>query len=96
MSHPSLNMNVSLGTDPMKIFAFPGRHLGGDSDDGRARSNSQRLQSPFIVLENAGSTSCSHGNAGMSRALSSFRDARCGTACVLCDAGYIFAYASTV
>lgn len=80
----------------MKIFAFPGRHLGGDSDDGRARSNSQRLQSPFIVLENAGSTSCSHGNAGMSRALSSFRDARCGAACELCDAGCICAYASTV
>lgn len=83
----------------------PGRFLyfqadtwggGGRSDDGRARSNSQRLQSPFIVSENAGSTSCSHGNAGMSGALSSFRDARCGAACELCDAGCICAYASTV
>lgn len=55
-----------------EIFAFLGRQLGGGSDDdGQARRNSQRLQSPFIVLENAGSTSCSHGNTGMSRALSS-------------------------
>lgn len=92
-------MNVSLERDPMM---HQGRFLHfkadtwGDSDDGRARSNSQRLQSPFIVLENAGSTSCSHGNAEMSRALSSFRDARCGAACELCDAGCICAYASTV
>lgn len=37
---------------------------GGVLDDERARRNSQRLQSPFIVLENARSTSCSHGNTG--------------------------------
>lgn len=92
-------MNVSLERDLMR---HPGRFLhlqadtSGGSVDGRARSNSQRLQSPFIVLENAGSTSCSHGNAGMSRALSSFRDARCGAACELCDAGCICACASTV
>lgn len=63
---------------------------GGGVFRWQARRNSQRLQSSFIVLENVGSTSCSHGNTGMSRALSSFTNARCGAACELRDAGCSF------
>lgn len=87
-NHPPPNMNVTLATDLMRRWDICiCRQTVGGGGRGfrwwmRACRNSQRLQSPFIVLENAGSTSCSHGNTGTSSALSSFRDALTVSCCL--------------
>lgn len=89
------NMHFEFYSDTVQLVAHvsPGSRYERQFSSG---SNVARLQGSLIVLENAGSSSCSHGNTSMSGALSSFRDVRCGAACELRDAGCICEYAFTV